>query len=144
MQPLIPLTEDQKKNIRDLAHKILHYDAIRAAGIRVYIASPYTKGDVAVNVRRSIDAWDLLTNRGFFAYCPLLTHFLHMIHPRSYEEWMEIDLHWLSECNCVLRLSGESPGADREVARAHELDMRVFYDIEDLVEYYSRLLSGDV
>jgi len=33
-----------------------------------------------------------------------------------------------------MRLPGESPGADREVALAAELGIPVFYSVEELVE----------
>ena len=33
--------------------------------IRVYIASPYTKGDIAVNVKTQLDAADILIEKGF-------------------------------------------------------------------------------
>lgn len=117
----------------------VEYDrkALLKRNIRVYIASPYTVGDVAVNVRRSIDCWNSLTDMGFFPYCPLLTHFIHMIHPRKYDEWIDIDLHWMLECNCVLRLPGESKGADAEVASALEHGMRVFYDAGEMLDFYS-------
>ena len=103
--------------------------------IRVYVASAYTKGDVAVNVRASIDAADELINEGFIPFCPLLTHFHHMIHPHDYETWMMLDLEWLSACNYLLRLPGESSGADYEVEYARSVGIPVFYTIEQLKEY---------
>ena len=54
--------------------------------IKVYIASLYTKGDVAVNVKRQIDAAHEVMNNGFAPFVPLYSHFQHMVHPRPYEE----------------------------------------------------------
>lgn len=101
---------------------------------KVYIASPYTKGDIAVNVRRQIDCADELMDLGFAPFLPLLAHFQHLIHPRDYEDWTEIDLEWVKSCDALLRLSGESEGADREVALAEKLKIPVFYNIDELLE----------
>jgi len=110
---------------------------IMKKNITVYIASPYTVGDVALNVRRQIDCADELMNLGFIPFAPLYSHFQHMIHPRSYEDWMRIDLVWVAKCDAVLRLCGESKGARIEVCEAKELGIPVFYSIEALNNYYT-------
>jgi len=102
---------------------------------RVYIASPYTKGDTAANVRRSIDAFNQLIELGFVPFSPLLSHFIEMIHPMSWEKWLEWDFAWLDQCDYILRLAGESKGADMEVARAIGLGKPVFYSIDELMLY---------
>jgi len=104
--------------------------------IKVYIASPYTLGDVAVNVKVQLDYVDVLMNKGFAPFAPLYSHFQHMAHPRPYEDWLEVDLVWVEACDCVLRLEGESSGADREVKLAIELGKQVFYSIEELCNFY--------
>ena len=103
--------------------------------IKVYIASPYTKGDAAVNVKRQIDTANKLMNIGYVPFTPLLYHFQHMIHPRPSEDWMIIDLEWLECCTCLLRLDGESPGADREVAYAKQKGIPVFHSIDDIIKF---------
>lgn len=104
--------------------------------ISVYIASPYTVGDVAVNVRRQIDCADELMDLGYAPYVPLLSHFQHMIHPRPYEDWIKQDAQWVISCDCVLRLEGESKGADSEVALAVKYGIPVFYSFEELQRAY--------
>ena len=99
---------------------------------KVFIASPYTAGDLAVNVKTQIDMADKLMNLGYFPYTPLLSHFLHMANPRPYHNWTELDIVYLKICDCVLRLPGESPGADNEVKIANELGIPVYYSIEGL------------
>jgi Domain of unknown function (DUF4406) len=99
---------------------------------KVYIASPYTKGDVAVNVKRQLDMADELMTRGYAPYAPLYSHFQHMAHPRPYTDWIEIDLEWVPACDVVLRLAGESSGADGEVAFARERGVPVVFSIEEL------------
>lgn len=108
--------------------------------IKVYIASPYTIGDVALNVRRQMDIANILMSMGFAPFVPLYSHFQHMVHERPYEDWLEFDKAWMLVCNCVLRLSGESKGADEEVKLAIEKGIPVFFSIEDLVDYYKDIM----
>lgn len=103
--------------------------------IKVYIASPYTIGDVALNVKTQLDAAHELMNCGFVPFVPLYSHFQHMIHPRPYDEWLELDMEWLPVCDCVLRLPGESKGADKEVEKAGFYGIPIFYNIEDIKEW---------
>ncbi|CAG7581541.1 MAG: putative ribosyltransferase-like protein [uncultured marine phage] len=104
--------------------------------IKVYIASPYTKGDTAVNVKRQLDMVDLLMDHKFAPFAPLYSHFQHMAHPRDYEDWLEVDMIWVEACDCILRLDGESSGADREVEYAKSLSKPVFYTVGELLEFY--------
>lgn len=106
--------------------------------IKVYIAGPYTKGDMAMNVRAAIDAGNLLLNAGYAPYIPHLTHFVHMIHPHKYEEWLALDNEFLPVCNALLRLEGESSGADLEVALAQRIGVPVFFSMEKLFDHFSK------
>src|ERR1035437_920523 len=103
---------------------------------RIYIASPYTIGDTAINVKRQLTCVDDLMTLGFAPFAPLYSHFQHLVFPRPYTDWIAIDLVWVEACDCVLRLEGESSGADGEVKYALELGKPVFYSIEELKEYY--------
>lgn len=98
----------------------------------VYIASPYTKGDVACNIHRAILTADLLIEMGHTPYVPVLTHFWHLVIPHPWEFWIEYDLKLLPMFDCVLRIPGESEGADREVAQAKNLGIPVYYSLEEL------------
>ena len=100
--------------------------------IKVYIAGPYTIGDPARNVRAQIDCAHDLLERGYNPHIPLLNHYVHIVHPRAYYEWLSVDLEWLLLCDCVLRLKGRSEGADYEVKIAREHHIPVFFDIETL------------
>lgn len=104
--------------------------------IKVYIASPYTLGDVAVNVRKSLDCAHELMNLGFAPFAPLLTHFQHLIHPRPAEDWYQWDNEWVAACDCLLRVPGESKGAEAEIKLAESLGKPVFYSIADLQQHY--------
>ena len=101
--------------------------------MRVYIASAYTKGDVAVNVRTAMMVADELVKRGHTPYVPHLTHFWHLMSPKEVEFWYEYDNSFLDHwAEGLLRLNNESTGADNEVIRAQTLGIPVYFDIEDV------------
>jgi hypothetical protein len=103
--------------------------------MRVFISAAYTKGDVAANVRRAMDIWEELHSLGHIGFLPHLMHFLNLVHPHSYQEWMDYDSSWLEACDCLLRVPGESAGADLEVKIACELGIPVFYSIAELEKW---------
>lgn len=103
--------------------------------LKVFISSPYTVGDQGENVRVQMDYFNRLVENGFMPFAPLLFHFQHMVHPLDYEKWMEIDFAWLESCDVVLRLDGESSGADREVEHAKNKGIKVVYSFIELIEY---------
>jgi hypothetical protein len=100
--------------------------------LRVYIAGPYTRPDPCANTHRAIAAADRLWDAGFIPFVPHLSHFWHTMSPRPYEDWLAYDLEWLRCCDVVLRLSGESSGADREVREAEALGIPVYHSVEGL------------
>lgn len=107
--------------------------------MRVYIAGPYSKGDQAMNVREAIHMADVLIERHYCPYVPHLTHFWHFLSPKPYEFWLEYDAAWVLQCDAVLRLPGESSGADREVTLAGHADIPVAYDLDELDAIRDRL-----
>lgn len=103
-------------------------------GLYVYIAGPYTKGDVAANVAQAITAANVVLNLGDHPYVPHLNHFWHLMYQHEYEEWLQLDQIWLERCEALIRLPGESSGADREVELARQRGLRVFYGLEEYVK----------
>jgi len=101
--------------------------------MRVYVAGPYTKGDVAVNVRTAVEAGDRLLKTGHLPYVPHLMHFWHMLFPGPYEQWTAMDLEWIWVCAALVRLPGDSNGADEEVAVAKRLGIPIFYSVEEFL-----------
>ena len=95
--------------------------------IKVYLAAPYTKGDVCQNVRRVIDFAEQLSSFGIIPFVPHLTHFWHFIYPHEISFWYEYDNACLKDCDCLIRLSGDSEGADKEVELARSLGIPVVY-----------------
>ncbi|MFW6311016.1 MAG: hypothetical protein ACOC1K_02150 [Nanoarchaeota archaeon] len=116
--------------------------------IRVYIASPYTNGWMPDNVRLQLEAKNLLLDYGFKPFAPLENHFSEIYKKRDEGEWLEWDFTWLSACHIVIRIKGYdkdgkelySPGADKEIALAEELNIPFFFfsSIRDLHEWLNR------
>ena len=103
--------------------------------MKVYVAGPYSKGDVALNVRSAILVAGQLRDAGFAPFLPHLTHFWHLVAPRPYEDWLDLDNQFIPCCDALLRIPGESSGADKEVALARSLNIPVFYSQTNLEEY---------
>ena len=100
----------------------------------VYISSPYSIGDPTANVRRQVNVAHELMDAGMAPLAPLPgSHVLSEIRWRPYEDWMAVDLEHVARCDAVLRLKGESSGADREVAYAESLGIPVFFSETDEV-----------
>lgn len=106
--------------------------------VKVYIASPYTEGDAAQNVRLQINFANKLMNEGFYPYTPLLSHFHHMIYERTYDDWMDHCMVWVDSCDCLLRVGGNSKGAEKEIEHAKDIGIPIFYNLNDLLTWYYR------
>ena len=112
----------------------------------IYIASPYTNGDPAINVRFQCCIFDQLLSEGrVWPIAPLWTHFQHTLFPRPYKDWLEYDKAFLPLYDGCLRLNAEesalnyiekeSSGADGEVEAFKLIGKPVFYSIESLYEW---------
>jgi hypothetical protein len=100
--------------------------------VKIYVAGPYTKGDVATNVRAAIIAADNLRTLGHTPYIPHLSHFWHLLIPHEIDFWYALDMEWLEQCDALFRIEGESVGADREEERARELGLIILRSYDDL------------
>lgn len=101
----------------------------------IYIASPYTVGDTADNVRVQMDAAHRILDLGHCPIAPLLSHFLHLHRHRHYQDWIAMDLAIIPRCDALLRLPGESKGADGEVEHAINNGVKVFKDWQELTSF---------
>jgi len=105
---------------------------------RIYIAGPMSKGDRIANLAAGLTAYRELIREGFAPFSPHLSFLvadliqddLQMTH----QKWLDIDLPWVEVANAVLRLPGNSKGADMEIVHARNLGVPVFHDIKDVVE----------
>lgn len=103
--------------------------------LKVFISSPFSAGDQIVNARVQYDMWDKLLTEGFIPFAPLWSIHQHLFNPRRYNEWIEWDTEWVKVCDCLLRLPGESPGGDIEVAAARDAGIPVFFSLEELIKW---------
>ena len=110
--------------------------------IYVFIAAPYDgSGTQAQNVSRVLEIAAQLQDRGYVVYVPHLSHFADIVTPLPRSRWVTQSLAWLARSDVVLRLRGESPGADAEVARAHELGLPVFWTMAELHDWAGKKAS---
>lgn len=102
--------------------------------LRVYVAGPLTKGDQFANVAAAIAAGERVMERGHVPFVPHLAALWHMQHHHAWEHWIRWCLSWVECCDALVRLPGESRGADREVAHAELMGVRVVRSVEALDE----------
>jgi hypothetical protein len=110
----------------------------------VYIAAPYS-GRVAhgahgyliieQNILNARIAMAQLVEKGYGVFCPH-THSAHfeVITPEiGIDYWYDLDLYFLQFCHVLLRLPGQSSGADGEMDKAqYELSIPIYTSIERL------------
>lgn len=101
----------------------------------IYIASPYTKGDPADNTAIQMEAAHAIMDLGHCPIAPLLSHFLHIHRRRPYQDWINMDLAMIPKMDVILRLEGESSGADGEVAAAERLGIPICFGWGELRKY---------
>lgn len=117
---------------------------------KVYIASPYgrrqgaSEEDCEVNVRIQIQAARLLIDWGYIPFIPNLYHYVHKGWASSPSEdiWTKIVSSWILDCDALLRLGGESIGADIEEQIARNLGLPIFYGIIGLKPSVQKEPSG--
>ena len=95
-----------------------------SCSLKIYIAGPYSS-DPEKNTLNAIKVGEEVAKAGHIPYIPHLTHFWDKEYPHPVEFWYEYDLNWLRCCDRVIRIPGESTGADREVELANELGIPV-------------------
>ena len=103
--------------------------------MKVYIAGPYSSDPLA-NTEKAIDLAEHLAQRGFIPYVPHLSHYWDMRWKHQADFWYQYDYHWLECCDCLIRLPGESRGADNEMQYMIELGKPVFLDVDSLLRWY--------
>jgi hypothetical protein len=112
----------------------------------VYIASPYSKGDPAINTRFQCQVFDDLMDEGLcWPVAPLWSHFQHTLFPRNYTDWIKYDLAMIARYDACIRLTArnqdmnyfiyDSSGADGEVKEFLKQGKPVFYTMLDLNQW---------
>lgn len=106
--------------------------------LKVYVAGPYSFPCPTENTKTAIHVGEMLHEAGYVPFIPHLTHLWEQFHKHTYDEWLAYDAHWLRVCDAVLRIPGESKGADREVAEAESLRIPVVHSIDELFALSAR------
>lgn len=110
----------------------------------VYVAGPYSQantGDLVENVRKAIQAGEVVKRHGHLPFVPHLFHLWDLMSPHEREYWMSMDLEWVEKCQVLLRLPGESPGADLEIQHAKDYGLVVLFGIEEFIEWSDTQIS---
>ena len=135
---------------------------------RCYIAGPISKGCLAHNLNQGTEAFLALATAGIAPFCPMWSAYSKpvMTHARfgpagelsqvvtcratvqgndrmTHEDWLGIDLEWVGVSDCVLRLPGESVGADRETTHAATNGIPVFFAVDDVVRWSRDRAKGE-
>jgi hypothetical protein len=107
----------------------------------VYISGPIAKGDQHFNYMQFVIADWQLREAGLAPINPGLTMNLlkfPYFQGLSHSDWLNADIPLVDASAAVLRLPGESKGADIEVVRANAKNIPVFYAMEDLLEHFDK------
>lgn len=102
---------------------------------RIYVAGPISKGDINKNVEEGIRVGLQLLDLGWAPFIPHASHHMDesaVVGTKRYEDWLSTDFAYIATCHALIRLPGESEGADREVAYAERLGIPVYYKVEEL------------
>lgn len=99
--------------------------------VLVYVAGPITHGDQFLNARAAQLAGLQIIQAGHLAFVPHTFLFTHHVVPMPYEFWLAMDLKMLKRCDCLVRLPGHSPGADREAELAKTLGMPIYFSVAE-------------
>ena len=99
----------------------------------VYLAGPITIGNCIHHTHRALMIAEELIECGFVAFVPQLSIFWEFLRPHDHDWWLQYDRVILERCDALLRIPGESKGADEEVAFAIEHRIPVYYSVDELV-----------
>jgi hypothetical protein len=107
----------------------------------IFLSCPISNGDMATdteiekNVAVAIAYETVLRDLEFAVVNPALSWFSHKFRPWSHDRWMEQAIDTMLRCDAVLRVPGDSVGADREQAFAETHDLPYFESVACLLEH---------
>lgn len=104
---------------------------------RIYVSGPLTSsGNPEQNRDEAYAIGRKLIELGFAPLVPHYTWDMDFQHQfPDLRTWLEVDLPWLVQADAVLRLPGDSRGADGEVLFARDHGIPVFATIQALLDY---------
>lgn len=107
----------------------------------LYLAGPYSEPDPVLNTNAAIrEAARIMqatrAKDGTYPVLVFVPHVMmayHLVQPMSYEFWLDYSMEILRRCDAVVRLPGESSGADKEVAEARKMNIPVYDSVEEFL-----------
>ena len=93
------------------------------------------------NIRRGMKLSYEVLKAGFAPFVPFFDYHFSLMGPMSEEEYYGYSMAWLEACDAVIVVNEgweESVGTVREIARARELGMPVFFSLEGLNSWVFR------
>jgi hypothetical protein len=122
---------------------------------RIYISCPLSIGDLATNIKRANDIGYEFAKRGYAPFMPQLSCYFEGdtnmcpsdceknlvgdwcyvkqgVRPQlsgrlAHHEWLAIDMAWIEASDVLIRITGDSHGADKEVLHAESHGIPVYY-----------------
>jgi hypothetical protein len=101
----------------------------------VYIAGPYTSNPVLNTRQATRTGLDLWRTGLAVPYVPHWSIVADLIQPMRHDRWLAYSCDVILHCDALLRLPGDSPGADIEVTFAAEHRIPQYSDIESLLTW---------
>lgn len=95
----------------------------------VYVAGPYSS-DPNRGTQNAIDVARDLVAMKHVPFIPHLCHLWDFYRPEDYSYWIDYCIKWIERCDLLVRLPGDSKGADLEVERASELNKPIIHLVE--------------
>ena len=103
--------------------------------IKVYVAGPImgcAPSEPFSNVGDMIRTADDLAELGLCPFVPGLAALWSMTCDRSRDFFTMWSMEWLSTCDCVYRMPGDSDGTDLETEAAEQLGLPVFMSLDGI------------
>jgi len=112
---------------------------------KVYISGPITIGNRNSHFYQANEAQRLLMLSGFAPLNPMQSITLPFAWEKDFTHnvWIETDLPWVEVADAVLRLPGESKGADEEVAHAENVGVPVFHTVGELEDHFIKKTTNN-
>lgn len=105
--------------------------------VLVYVSGPMF-GAMATNVSKACIVAGQLLDLGYAVELPHTSVVFEMISPHTAEEWLNHDFEKMRHCDAMLRLPGNSEGADLEEQWAKVIKLPVYHSIETLQAGFPR------
>lgn len=114
--------------------------------MKIYVAGPYSseiKEETEKNVKHALDVGIHLYEKGHYPYIPHLTHYLDIQsrktrpRPLTWLDYMSNDMAWLQIADAMFFI-GRSRGADIEYNIARDIGIKIYTNISDVPDSFSK------